>query len=142
MATIANLECGFAVWVTRIENELADVCSLDPYQRQRAIGRAQGPVFVQQPAMGQVETGDTRVQPVTSAWQILTSWRGQVQQALCAWRVQQSRAAPMDVRHHHPLHTVARVKARLGLHDWGYLGTGVLAAEFRCWLAGIDSKLL
>ena len=47
----------------------------------------------------------------------------------------------MDVRHHHLLHTVARVKARLGLHDWGYLGTGVLAAEFRCWLAGIDRRL-
>ena len=48
----------------------------------------------------------------------------------------------MDCTRHHPLHTVARVKARLGLHEWDYLGTGVLAAEFRCWLNGIDRRLL
>ena len=92
--------------------------------------------------MGRVETGDTRAQPVTSAWQILASWLGQVQQALCALRVMQSRSVPLERVRCDSLRTVARVKARLGSHDWDNLGNGDLAAEFRCWLTGVHRRLL
>ena len=129
VATSDNLNHGYEAWISRVEDELADVCSLDTHQRRLASGRAQGPTFVLQPAMGQVGTDGTRVQPTTSAWQILSAWLGQVQQALCALRVLHSRTTPEPRTRCHPVCTVARVRARLVRHDWGHLGITVLVGS-------------
>ena len=118
------------------------MCARSTLTCDDATRRAQGPAFVLQPAMGQVGTDGTRVQPTTSAWQILAAWLGQVQQALCTLRVLHSRTTPEPRTRCHPACTVARVRARLVRHDWSYLGTTDLAAEFRSWLTSIDLQLL
>ena len=59
VATSDNLNHGYEAWISRVEDELADVCSLDTNLRRRATGRAQGPAFVLRTAMGQVGTDGT-----------------------------------------------------------------------------------
>ena len=77
-ATTDNLNLGYTTWIARVENELADVCSLDGHERSLAVGRAMGPQFVWQPALGPVGSDSTRVRPVTAAWQVLAAWLGQL----------------------------------------------------------------
>ena len=141
-ATTGSFNRGYTAWIARAEDELADVCSLDGRARSRATGRALGPKFVLQPALGPIGTEATRVLPTTVAWQVLAAWLGQLQQALCAQRVLLSRASPEPWTRCHPDCTVARVRARLLRHDWTHLGDCALATEFKKWLAAIDGQLL
>ena len=144
-ATTDNLNLGYTTWIARVENELADVCSLDGHERSLAVGRAMGPQFVLQPALGPVGSDSTRVRPVTAAWQVLAAWLGQLQQALCAQQVLRSRTPHEQNRpwtRCRPECTVARIRLRLMRTDWTHLGNSLEASEFNQWLTGIVDHLL
>eukprot|EP00973_Karenia_brevis_P039352 5432967-Karenia_brevis.AAC.1 len=68
--------------MSHVEQELADILGLEGKDRERACGRANGPVFVVKPALGQPGTSGAKTSEVTRAWRQLSIWLRAVQQGL------------------------------------------------------------
>ena len=129
---LADLDASYARWVSRVENELADVCSLYGDDRRRACGRAQGPRFVWKPALGPVGSPFPRVSVVTNAWRTVDAWLGQLQQGLAAaGRLASSLS-----------HTARRARFRILSTTWNSIGASSEADVFRDWIRRIHGEML
>ena len=128
--TVEGIDKHFGAWITMIEDQIADMRSLDGPERVRMTGRAMGPRFASKPAMGLPSDGNMKVSHVTLAWSVLAGWLRDVaigfSQVANLQLIYKAKRAVWPVLH----------------HRWPMVGSSVHGRAIKRWQESINISML
>ena len=125
-----GLDPQLTAWMTKIENQIADMRCLEGKPRAQMCCRALGPRFVWKCALGSPSSGGHKVSPISVAWKTLAGWLKDV-----AIGVSQGHNLQLSLK-------AKRAKWLILSHQWDNIGTSIHARALVKWQQSITMEHL